>query len=154
MATSSALTGVENKILNVTSLITKTDFDAKLKVISDRVTRNKSKDLLLDNELKKLKVLDLSYFWGKNYFDADGGSKNLLVFQPAYKYFRTFKDCVLRFGSPHESITEWKSKGLNDVIKSPDNSLAPGIISTGKGMNPKFKGSCLKQDKPYLITEK
>ena len=38
-------------------MITKTDFDARLKNISDRVTNNKSKDLLLDNELKKLKTL-------------------------------------------------------------------------------------------------
>ena len=38
-------------------MITKTDFDAKLKDISDRVANNKSKDLLLDNELKKLKTL-------------------------------------------------------------------------------------------------
>ena len=34
-----------------------TDFDAKLKTISVRVTNNKSKDILLDNELKKLKAL-------------------------------------------------------------------------------------------------
>ena len=57
LATASALTTVENKIPDITSLITKTDFDAKLKNISDRVTNNKSKDLLLDNELKKLKAL-------------------------------------------------------------------------------------------------
>ena len=53
LATKSALTAVENKIPDVTNSITKTDFDAKLKDISDRVTKNKSKDLLLDNELKK-----------------------------------------------------------------------------------------------------
>ena len=35
--------------------MTKTDFDAKSKNISDRVTNNKSKDLLLENELKKIK---------------------------------------------------------------------------------------------------
>ena len=57
LATASALTAVENKIPDITSLITKTDFDAKLKNISDRVTNNKSEDLLLDNELKKLKTL-------------------------------------------------------------------------------------------------
>ena len=57
LATASALTAVENKIPDITSLITKTDFDAKLKSINDRVTNNKSKDLLLDNELKKLKTL-------------------------------------------------------------------------------------------------
>ena len=53
-ATNSALTAVENKIPKVTSLVTKTDFDAKFKAISDRVTKNKTKDLLLDNELKKI----------------------------------------------------------------------------------------------------
>ena len=53
LATTSELTAVENKISDITSLITKTDFDTKLKSISDRVTNNKSKDLVLDNELKK-----------------------------------------------------------------------------------------------------
>ena len=49
--------------------------------------------------------------------------------------------------SHNEFITEWKSKGLNDVIKSPDISLAPALISTYKGAYPKFNGICLKQDK-------
>ena len=57
LATASALTAVENKIPDITSLKTKTDFDAKLQNISDRVTNDKSKDLVLDNELKKLKAL-------------------------------------------------------------------------------------------------
>ena len=56
LATTSALTAFENNIPDITTLITKTDFDAKLKSISDRVTDNKSKDILLDNELKKLKT--------------------------------------------------------------------------------------------------
>ena len=56
LATTSALTAVENKIPDITNLITKTDFDTKLKSVSDRVTNNKSKDILLDNELKKLKT--------------------------------------------------------------------------------------------------
>ena len=56
LTTTSALTAVENKISDITSLITKTGFDTKLKNISDRVTNNKSKDILLDNELKKLKT--------------------------------------------------------------------------------------------------
>ena len=61
LATASALTAVENKIPDTTSLITKTDFDAKLKSVSDRVTNNKSKDILLDDELKKLKTRVDSY---------------------------------------------------------------------------------------------
>ena len=72
LATTSVLTVVENKISDITSLVTKTDFEAKLKTISDRVTINNSKDILLDNELKKLKAFDLSYFRGKNYFEESG----------------------------------------------------------------------------------
>ena len=65
LATTSALTAVENKIRDVSNLITKTHFDTKLKPICDRVTKNKSKHLLVENELKKLKAFDLSYFRGK-----------------------------------------------------------------------------------------
>ena len=64
LATSSALTVVENKIPDIIGLVTKTDFDSELKAISDKVTKNKSKHLLVEIELKKLKTLDLSYFWG------------------------------------------------------------------------------------------
>ena len=80
VATNSSLTAVENKI-PVTNLVTKTAFDAKLKAISDRVTKNKSNDLLLDNELKKLKTFDTDYVVGGNYFDSDDGAQNILVFQ-------------------------------------------------------------------------
>ena len=40
------------------------------------------------------------------------------------------------------------SKGLSDeVIKPPDNTLAPELIYSGKKMYVKCNGSCLKQDK-------
>ena len=80
LATNSALTTVENKIPDVSNLVTKTDFYAKLKDISDRVTKNKSKDLLLDNELKKLKTFDADYFERRNYFEGGDGMQNMLVF--------------------------------------------------------------------------
>ena len=64
LATATALTAVENKIPDITSLTTKTDFDVKLKNISDRVTNNKSKDLILDNELEKIK--NTCWFFCKN----------------------------------------------------------------------------------------
>ena len=66
LSTNLVLTAVENKIPDVSSLTKKIDFDAKLKVISDRVTKNKSKHFLVENELKKFKAFDLSYFKGKN----------------------------------------------------------------------------------------
>ena len=49
------ITGIEGKIPDVSSLITKTGFVAKLKAISDRVTKDKSKHLLVENEFKKNK---------------------------------------------------------------------------------------------------
>ena len=33
---------------------------------------NKTKHLLVENELKKLNTVDLSYFIGKSYFNDDG----------------------------------------------------------------------------------
>ena len=41
-----------------TDLIRKPEFDFKLKGISDRGTKNKTKYLLVENELKKLKTFD------------------------------------------------------------------------------------------------
>ena len=67
--------------------MTKTDFDAKLLSLNKRVTANKTKHLLVENELKKLKTFDLSYFIGKSHFEEDG-TQNYLVFQPLNKYFK------------------------------------------------------------------
>ena len=67
------------------NLVTKTDFDTKLQDISKRITSNKSKHLLVENELKKLQKSDSSYFRGRNCFED--GIQKYLVFQPMYKYF-------------------------------------------------------------------
>ena len=55
LATNSTLTAVANKIPDISSLVKNTDYDAKLKKISDRVASNKTKHLLVENELKKTK---------------------------------------------------------------------------------------------------
>ena len=68
------------------NLITKTDFDVKLSILNRKVIANKTKHLLVKNELKKLKTFDLSYFRGKSHFEEDG-TQNYLVFQPIYKHF-------------------------------------------------------------------
>ena len=78
---------VFNARLAQANLITKTDFDAKLSSLNRKITSNKSKHLLVENELKKLKTFDSSYFRGKNYFEEDG-AQNYLVFQPMYKYLK------------------------------------------------------------------
>ena len=40
----------------------------------------KIKDLLFDNELKKLKMFDTDYFEGRHYFQGDDGAQSTLVF--------------------------------------------------------------------------
>ena len=60
------------------NLIAKTDFDAKLSSLNRKTTANKLKNLLLENELKKLKTFDSSYFIGKSHFEEDG-TQNCLV---------------------------------------------------------------------------
>ena len=52
-------------------LITKADFDAKLSNLSIKITTNKTKHLLVENELNKLKTFDSNYFIGKSHFDED-----------------------------------------------------------------------------------
>ena len=51
----------------------KTDFDDKLSNLNRKITSNKAaKHVLVENELKKPKTFDSSYFIGKNYFEEDG----------------------------------------------------------------------------------
>ena len=78
---------VFNARLAQANLITKTDFDAKLSSLNRKTTANKSKHFLVENELKKLKTFDSSYFMGKSHFDEDG-TQNYLVFQPINRYFK------------------------------------------------------------------
>ena len=78
---------VFNAKIAQTNLITKTDFDEKLLNLNRKNTAIKSKHLLVENELNKLKTFDLSYFIGKNYFEEDG-TQNYLVFQPMQKYIK------------------------------------------------------------------
>ena len=102
---------------------------------------NKTKILLVDHEFKKIKAFDSSYFIDKSHFEEDG-TQNYLVFQPMYRYL---KKIVNTYG-----ISEWKSKGPSDeVIKPPDNSLAPIVGYANKKMYLEFNGRCLKQ---YKIT--
>ena len=82
-----AATAFKARLAAEADLIRKPDFDSRLKQISDRVTKNKTKHLLVENELKKLQTLDSSYFLGRSYFDGNDGAQNSLVFQVGEKYF-------------------------------------------------------------------
>ena len=127
LATASALTAVENKIPDINSLITTTDFDAKLKNISDRVTNNKSKDLLLDNELKKLKALVGSS--AKIKFDEvqKENSFNRGFFYYLQQSYLVYECKMDSFNFTSKKISKWKSTGI--FIYSDDSSMK-GIEDT------------------------
>ena len=55
---------VFNEGIAQANLITKKDFDAKLSSLNRKITKKKSKHLLVENELNKLKTFDSSYFRG------------------------------------------------------------------------------------------
>ena len=101
---------VFNSRLAQTNFITKMEFDAKLSSLNRKITSNSSKNLLVENELKKLKTFDSSYFIGKSHFE-ENGTQNYLVFQPMYRYFKR----VVGVGASNY-IYFWKSKGLHLII--------------------------------------
>ena len=126
------------------NLVTKTDFGAILLSPKKRVTTNKTKHLLVENELKKLKAFPSSCFIGKSHFEEDG-TNNYLVFQPLNKYFEVITNTNTNY------VSSWKSKGLSDEnITAPttsDYKLNPQLSYFGTKARLEFRGSYLKQDK-------
>ena len=123
-------------------MITKSDFDAKLSSPNRKITVKKTENLLVENELNKLKTFYSSYFIGKSHFEEDG-TQNCLVFQLRNRYFKVI--------ATTDYVSSWKSKGLSaQTIKPPttsDNSLTPVVSYYGTKPRVKFIGSCLKQPK-------
>ena len=113
--------------------------------LNRNVTSNKSKHLLVENELKKLKTFDSSYFIDKSHFEEDG-TQNYLVFQPMYRYFKR----IAGVGNGNY-IYYWQSKGLSDEkinsITASNYSVTPFLDYYGTKTRVEFSGSCLKQDK-------
>ena len=93
-------TNVFNARLAQANIVTKTDLDAKLSSLNGKITSNKTRHLLSENEL--------SYFRGKNYFDEDG-TLNYYIFQPVAKYLITAYTNNINY------ILSWQSRGLNYI---------------------------------------
>ena len=141
----------------MTSLITKTDFDAKLKYISDRVTNNKSKDFLLDNELKKLKTLvgstaktkseeaqlENSFNRGFYYYLQ----KSYLIYERKKYSFRTDKS---------NRLVTWRFSGIYNFTANSDLKAIPNeqglfpILENNGRMNLEFNGNYFEQTKVTL----
>ena len=128
------------------NLITKTDFDSKLSNPNRKTATNKTKHLLVENELNKLKTFDSSYFIGKSYFEEDD-TQNYLVFQPLNKYFKLITNIL--------SILLSQAKRLSaENIDPPTTCLSPSINYVGNKIRVKFDGSCFKQSNKLAYTHK
>ena len=162
LATASALPAVENKIPDITSLITKTDFDTKLKSISDRVTNIKSKDILLDNELKKLKA----HIDSSEKMKLNDVQKEISFFRGFFSYTQNSNlvyECkVNSMKFVISGILEWKPKDIYDsfnknVLNFVQNTktVSPNIKKSINGhLYVSFNGNYFKQDPitiPYNI---
>ena len=97
--------------------------------LNQKINSNKTKYLLVENELKKLKTFDSSYFIGKIHFEEDVVQK-FLVFQPMQKYVLK----IVGVGSGN-FIYYWKSKGLYDErinsITASNRSITPQLSYYG-----------------------
>ena len=135
---------VFNTRLVQTNWIPKTYFDVKLSSLNRKITSNKTKHLHVENEYKKLKIFDSSYFIGKSYFEEDG-TQNNLVFLSMYRYFKRIAG--VRNG---KYVYYWQSKGLSDErinsITASNYSVTPFLDYYGTKTRVEFSGSCLKQD--------
>ena len=127
----------------------KSNFDNAVSILDSKIAANKRKNESIENDLKKLKTIDLIYFIGKSHFEEDS-TQNYLVFQPMNRYIKLIADNKLY-------ISSWKSIGLSDeTIKPPvtsDNTLTPLIDYFGGKVRLKFSGSCLKQPKLHYTLE-
>ena len=88
----------------------------RLKDLSKKVTSNKTKHWLAENEFKELQTFDSSLFIGQRYFN-NHGAQLFLIFQPIYKI-------ISIFSALPDTTSEWESKGLlNEKFKPPYTSL-------------------------------
>ena len=111
-----------NARLKRANLVAKANFDNNVSSLDRKIAANKTKIESIQNELKKLKTFDSSYFTGKSHFEEDG-AQNYLVFQPLNKYFKVIANT--------DYVSLWKSKWLSaQTIKPParsDNSLTRAL---------------------------
>ena len=138
-----SLTTAENFAarLKQANLVTKTDFDDKLKGLNQKINSNKT-IFTCWKWIEKTTNIWLNLFRGKRYFKEDG-TQNYLVFQPMWRYFKH----VSGIGSGN-NIYFWTSKGLSDEnITAPttsDHKLNPQLSYFGTKTRVEFNGSCLK----------
>ena len=135
---------------DIANFVKKTDFDEKLKNLNKKISSNKTKHVVAENELKRLQTFDSSLFISQSYFNNDG-AQVYLILQSLYYTLKRLGDT--------EKVLSWKSEGLSaEKLTTPsttDNSLSPSIKwYENSNFCLIFKGSCLKQKNRNFYSSK
>ena len=117
------------------------------RVLTKKIAANKTKNLLVENEFKKLKNFSFElFYWEESLWRR----WDYLVFQSLNKCFKVIANT--------DYVSSWKSKGPSAKTIKPsttsDNSLTPVSNYYGTKTRVKFIGSCLQQLRRYTLMEK
>ena len=127
-ATKTVLISIENKILDVSSLVEKADYSTKITEIEHKLNNH--------NHDKYIDTPELNQLAG-DVFNARLAQANLKT--------KVITNANTKY------ILSWQSKGLSDeTIKPPatgNYKLNPKVSYYGTKVRLEFRGSCLKQDK-------
>ena len=113
------------------------EIDTKVSSLDGKIAENKTKDVSIENEFKKL-IKNLVFFLLANIlFDRSDGSQAYLILQPVHKYIKVIANTKL--------ISEWKSKELSAESIKPfptsNNSLTALIDNYDYNIRVKFNES-------------
>ena len=113
------------------------EIDTKVSSLDGKIAENKTKDVSIENEFKKL-IKNLVFFLLANIlFDRSDGSQAYLILQPVHKYIKVIANTKL--------ISEWKSKELSAESIKPfptsNNSLTALIDNYDHNIRVKFNES-------------
>ena len=98
--------------LSEANLVTKIDFDNKIISLYIKIFVKRTKNESIENELKKLKWFDSSYFIGKSHFEEDD-IQNYLAFQPIHRYVKLIANTIhIHHGNPKDYLM----KVLNPLL--------------------------------------
>ena len=80
-------------------------------VLTEKLLQINKKNLLAENELRKLKTFDSGYFFGKRHFEEDG-PQNYLVFQPINRCFKVTAKIMFH----HANLKDYLLKILHFLL--------------------------------------
>ena len=114
-------------------------------VLTEKLSQNKSKNLLVENNLKKLKTFYSSYIIGKSHFEEDGTQNYLVI----YRYTDILKWFLVLLMAVTFIVGNLKDCLTKELIrtKKSNHSINPNLDYYGIKPRVDFNRGCLKQGK-------